>query len=160
MNAHPTAIVIGAGIGGQAAGRDELAGGEDQAARRQGQAPQGKKPTQAPKPAGTDRHTPPVSPPPVASASRRYEEKKKVDADTRRRRRVEDERKRRIADLEGRITEREREIKTLEAEMALPTFYQDREKAESTMARHHQLMWEVGDLMNQWETLQEAPQTD
>lgn len=40
--------------------------------------------------------------------------------------------------------------------MSDPGFYQNREKAESTAARHHQLMWEVGNIMNQWETLQEA----
>ena len=34
--------------------------------------------------------------------------------------------------------------------------YQNREVADATVARHHQLMWEVGDLMNQWEALQES----
>jgi ATP-binding cassette subfamily F protein 3 len=113
---------------------------------------QGKQATQGPKARGTERPQPREA---AATAGQRYEEKKKVDADSRRRRRAEDDRKRRIADLEGRITEREQAIKALEAEMAGPDFYQDRNKAEATVTRHHQLMWEVGDLMNQWETLQE-----
>jgi ATP-binding cassette subfamily F protein 3 len=113
--------------------------------------PQGKSPTPAPKAAGTDR---PQRAKPDPDRVPTYEEKKKVDAEVRRRRRVEEDRKRRIADLEGRITERERAIKDLEARMADPDFYRDRLSAESTVARHHQLMWEVGDLMNQWEALQ------
>ena len=44
--------------------------------------------------------------------------------------------------------------------MSTPGFYEDRTTADATVARHHQLMWEVGDLMHQWETLQEAPPAD
>jgi ATP-binding cassette subfamily F protein 3 len=97
---------------------------------------------------------------PERTPVQRYEEKKKADADARRKRRTGEDRKRRIADLEGRIAEREQQIRDLEADMAGPGFYQDRTRAEATVARHHQLMWEVGDLMNQWETLQEADQAD
>jgi len=39
--------------------------------------------------------------------------------------------------------------------MSSPGFYEDRETADRLVARHHTLMWEVGDLMNQWEALQE-----
>ena len=65
-----------------------------------------------------------------------------------------------MADLEARISERERSIKEIEAQMSAPGFYEDRSSAEVTVARHHQLMWEVGDLMGQWEALQEADQAD
>ena len=60
----------------------------------------------------------------------------------------------RITDLEGRITEREQEITKLEAAMAVPGFYEDREKSKVVVDRHQTLMWEVGDLMGQWEALQ------
>jgi hypothetical protein len=38
--------------------------------------------------------------------------------------------------------------------MAEPGFYDDRSAAEAEIARHRDLMWEVGDLMGQWEALQ------
>jgi uncharacterized coiled-coil protein SlyX len=78
-----------------------------------------------------------------------------VDAEARRRQRQDDERRKRVADLEARITEREQAIKELEAQMAAPGFYEERATAEAIASKHHQLMWEVGDLMNQWEALQE-----
>jgi hypothetical protein len=40
--------------------------------------------------------------------------------------------------------------------MAATTFYDDRTAAEAAIARHQKLMWEVGDLMNRWETLQNS----
>ena len=83
-----------------------------------------------------------------------YEEKKKADAEHRRRRRAADDRARRIAELEERIAARESEIRELEAKMAEPGFYDAREQAEASVTRHQALMWEVGDLMNQWEALQ------
>jgi ATP-binding cassette subfamily F protein 3 len=64
------------------------------------------------------------------------------------------QRSRRIADLEARIAEREQGIKDLEAQIAHPDFYEQRAAANEIIARHQQLMWEVGDLMNQWEALQ------
>ncbi|MDA1306166.1 MAG: ABC transporter C-terminal domain-containing protein, partial [Acidobacteria bacterium] len=65
----------------------------------------------------------------------------------------EQERQARIADLESRIAAHETEIKTLEARMAEPGFYEERAAADVAIARHQALMWEVGDLMNSWETL-------
>jgi ATP-binding cassette subfamily F protein 3 len=115
-------------------------------------------PTRASKPAGT---TPPPAPaPPAAEAPRSYDEKKRADAETRRRKRADDDRNRRISELEGRITEREEAIKAIEAQMAAPGFYDNREAAEAMVARHQGLMWEVGDLMNQWETLQEPAKNE
>jgi hypothetical protein len=40
--------------------------------------------------------------------------------------------------------------------MAADGFYDDRVAAESVVSRHQALMWEVGDLMQQWEALQAA----
>ena len=60
----------------------------------------------------------------------------------------------RIADLEQRITEREEAVRTLEANMAAPGFYDDAARAQQAAERHQTLMWEVGDLMNQWEALE------
>jgi ATP-binding cassette subfamily F protein 3 len=63
-------------------------------------------------------------------------------------------RKARLAELEARISERERVVKELEQRMASPGFYDDRTRAEQAAAEHQALMWEVGDLMGQWEALQ------
>ena len=38
--------------------------------------------------------------------------------------------------------------------MAAPGFYDDRAAAQPVIDRHQALMWEVGDLMHQWEELQ------
>jgi ATP-binding cassette, subfamily F, member 3 len=60
----------------------------------------------------------------------------------------------RLADLEKRISEKEKAVKDLEAQMAAPGFYDERERAGQAADEHKKLMWEVGDLMNQWEALQ------
>ena len=99
---------------------------------------------------------PPVTAPPPAN----YEDRKKAEAADRRRRRDADQRGRRIADLEARIGEREQAIKELEARMAAPGFYDDRNEAEAVIARHRDLMWEVGDLMGQWESVQSVESAD
>jgi ATP-binding cassette, subfamily F, member 3 len=112
----------------------------------------GNQPAQSDPRAGTRVPAKPRSEPAAGPVS--YQEKKKADAEARRQRRAADDRARRIADLEGRISAREAEIRALEAKMAAPGFYDEREQAESLVTRHQALMWEVGDLMNQWETLQ------
>ncbi len=89
-----------------------------------------------------------------------YEEKKRSDTEARKRRRALDERAKRVADLEGRIATREQAIKALEAEMASPAFYDDRPHAETVIRQHQTLMWEVGDLMNQWEAIQAEKTSD
>jgi len=94
---------------------------------------------------------------PAAPKSERvadYGAKKRADAEARRRDRDRKTLLARIADLEGRITDREQEIARLEAAMSEPGFYDDREKSKGIIDRHQSLMWEVGDLMGQWETLQ------
>ena len=45
-------------------------------------------------------------------------------------------------------------MKALEAQMASPGFYDDRARAEQAAEEHKKLMWEVGDLVSQWEALQ------
>ena len=69
--------------------------------------------------------------------------------------REEKKRRGRIADLEQRIAEKEQAVKALEARMAAPGFYDDREASKHVIEQHQALMWEVGDLMAQWEALQE-----
>ncbi len=60
----------------------------------------------------------------------------------------------RLADLEKRVTESEQAVKSLEARMAEPGFYEDRERAAGAAEEHQSLMWKTGDLMAQWEALQ------
>ncbi len=62
--------------------------------------------------------------------------------------------KSRLVELEKRIAEKEGAVKDLEAQMASPGFYDERERAAQAADDHKKLMWEVGDLMNQWEALQ------
>ena len=38
--------------------------------------------------------------------------------------------------------------------MSAPDFYGDHEKSKPVLARHQALMWEVGELLAQWEMLQ------
>jgi hypothetical protein len=38
--------------------------------------------------------------------------------------------------------------------MSAPGFYDNRESSKAVIDRHQALMWEVGDLMSQWEALQ------
>jgi ATP-binding cassette subfamily F protein 3 len=60
----------------------------------------------------------------------------------------------RIEALETRIAETEAAIREIEQAMAAPGFYTDRAAAQRVIDRHQTLMWEVGDLMQQWEELQ------
>ena len=61
-----------------------------------------------------------------------------------------------MARVESRIAECEREIKTLEATMAHPGFYDDPVASKPVVDRHQALMWEVGDRMSEWEALLES----
>ena len=74
----------------------------------------------------------------------------------RRRKRARSTRLKRVDELERRITDREREIKDVEAAMSAPRFYDDRDAAKPVVDRHQNLMWEVRDLMEQWEALQKV----
>ncbi len=83
------------------------------------------------------------------------EERKREDAERRKKQRAADALQKRISDLESRIAEREAQVKELEATMAAPGFYQNLGAAKPVTDRHQALMWEVGDLIAQWEALQE-----
>ena len=65
-----------------------------------------------------------------------------------------------MADLETRIAAHENAIKALEAEMSAPGFYERRDAAQAQLTRHQTLMWEVGELMQQWEMLSETDESD
>ena len=83
------------------------------------------------------------------------EEKKRDEGERRKKQREMESLRKRVADLESRIAEREEQVKELEARMAAPGFYDDREAAKAAADRHQALMWEVGDLIGQWEALQQ-----
>jgi ATP-binding cassette, subfamily F, member 3 len=84
-----------------------------------------------------------------------HETRKRERAEQKRRERELQARRSRLADLENRIADRERTIRELEAAMAAPGFYDAREAAQPVIDRHQALMWEVGELMHEWENLSE-----
>jgi ATP-binding cassette subfamily F protein 3 len=127
--------------------------------------------------AGTIRLKPDATPKPSkpdapskdsgASASRRtaptpvekkpepsYEDRKKETAEKRKRERAFKALKDRVSEIESRIAEREKAIKEVEQVMSAPDFYNDHEKSKPVLAQHQALMWEVGELLAQWEMLQ------
>jgi ATP-binding cassette subfamily F protein 3 len=108
---------------------------------------------------GAEARTTPASPlptpgsPEARNASR--DERKREEADRRKRQRAAEALQKRIAELESRIAEREAQVKELEATMASPGFYDNLDRVKPVTDRHQALMWEVGDLIAQWEALQE-----
>ncbi len=83
------------------------------------------------------------------------EARKREEAERRKKQKAQQQLERRIADLEARIAQHEADIKQVESEMAAPGFYDNREASATVIDRHQKLMWTVGDLMAQWEALQE-----
>jgi ATP-binding cassette subfamily F protein 3 len=83
------------------------------------------------------------------------EARKQQDAERKKKQRAADALQKRISDLESRIAEREAQVKELEATMAAPGFFENVEAVKPVTDRHQALMWEVGDLIAQWEALQE-----
>lgn len=75
------------------------------------------------------------------------------DPEVRRRARAREALQQKVATLEVLIAERERAVRDLEASMAAPGFYDDHEASKPIIERHKALMWEIGDLMQQWEDL-------
>jgi ATP-binding cassette subfamily F protein 3 len=112
-------------------------------------APKDVRPPESPKPKAERPHAT------AQNDARSREERKRDDAERKKRLRAGEALQRRIADLEARIAERETHVKELEAKMTEPGFYNDHEAAKTIVDRHQALMWEVGDLMGQWEALQE-----
>ena len=92
---------------------------------------------------------------PVAPAVDR-DERKRLEAEQRRLRRAWETHQERVARVESRIAECEREIKSLEDAMAREGFYDDPVASKPVIDRHQALMWEVGDRMAEWEALLEA----
>jgi ATP-binding cassette, subfamily F, member 3 len=88
------------------------------------------------------------------AARQTHEEKKRADAEARKKSRELQARQQRIDSLESRIAETEAAIRELEQQMSAPGFYDDRAAAQPVIDRHQALMWQVGDLMHQWEALQ------
>jgi ATP-binding cassette subfamily F protein 3 len=85
-----------------------------------------------------------------------HEARKREQAEQRKKDKERKAREARVTDLEARIAAIESSIKALEARMSAPGFYEDRQAAESAAAEHQSLMWQVGELMQQWEMLAEA----
>ena len=102
--------------------------------------------------------TAPPAPPGSASASR--DDRRRRAQSERHLKREQAAREKRISDLEQRIGDRERKIREIEEAMAAPGFYDDRQAAQPVVNRHENLMWEVGDLMSQWEALQQIDGAD
>jgi ATP-binding cassette subfamily F protein 3 len=115
-------------------------------------------PPQAPSSPRARRQTPkhprskPASTAPVPGVVR--EDRKRDEAERRKKQRAGDALRKRIAELEVRISEREAEVRALESAMSAPGFYDEPTAAQAAVGRHKALMWEVGDLIAQWEALQ------
>jgi ATP-binding cassette, subfamily F, member 3 len=136
--------------------RDQQAPGARAQASPEPRAPGSKPRLQSPEPKAQSQ---PKAQSPEARAQESREDRKRAEAERRKQQRAHDALRKRIADLETRIAERETQIKELEASMASPGFYDDRDASKRVVDRHQSLMWEVGDLMSQWEALQEHAAT-
>jgi ATP-binding cassette subfamily F protein 3 len=89
-----------------------------------------------------------------AASGQSYEDRKRDQAEKNKRERAYKALKNRVAELEARIADREKAIKDVEQTMAAPDFYSDHDKSKPVLAQHQALMWEVGELLGQWEMLQ------
>ena len=96
----------------------------------------------------------PGSPAPAKPVDSR-DDRKRQEAEERRRKRAREAVEGRIAALEATIAEREGTMKTLEATMSAPGFYENHDTSKPTLEQHQTLMWELGDLMHRWEELQQ-----
>jgi uncharacterized coiled-coil protein SlyX len=105
---------------------------------------------------GSRQAATPGDPEAQPSAAISYEERKRVESEARKSKKAVEARQKRISDLETRIAEREQAIRDIESTMAAPGFYDNRDEAKPIIDKHQTLMWEVGDLMHQWEALQQT----
>ena len=105
------------------------------------------------RPASAGRRRRPRPSPAAAKAGDGREDRKRLEAEERRRKRAREAVEGRIATLEASIAEREATMKTLEAAMCAPGFYEDHDTSKPTIDQHQTLMWELGDLMHRWEEL-------
>jgi len=97
-----------------------------------------------------------IKPVPSSQPKGDHEARKREQSGQRKKERDRKAREARVADLETRIAALETSIKNLEARMSAPGFYEDRQASESAAAEHQSLMWQVGELMQQWEMLAET----
>jgi ATP-binding cassette subfamily F protein 3 len=107
-------------------------------------------PTRDRRPQTTDQR-----PPTKDQRQETRDQNKRLEAERKKKQRDVESLQKRIADLESRIATREQEVRTLEAAIGAPGFYDDRDAAKQVIDRHQALMWEVGDLMAQWEAMQQ-----
>jgi ATP-binding cassette subfamily F protein 3 len=105
----------------------------------------------APRPAASRPAAAPAKP---VDKAAEHEARRREAADRKKRERAYQALSGRLTDLEARIAEREASVRAAEAAMAAPGFYDDRAAAKATLDRHQALMWEVGELLGQWEMLQ------
>jgi ATP-binding cassette subfamily F protein 3 len=91
---------------------------------------------------------------PAVTAQQDREERKRLEGERKKKQREQESLRKRIADIESRIASSEAEVKHLEAAMSEAGFYEDSARSKPVIDRHQALMWEVGDLMAQWEALQ------
>jgi ATP-binding cassette subfamily F protein 3 len=105
---------------------------------------------------GAPSHAPkaPQAPKAPEAPAKTFDERKKDTAEKRKRERAYKALKDRVTALEARIAEREKAIKDVEVKMSAPEFYTDHEGSKPVLAQHQALMWEVGELLSQWEMLQ------
>ncbi len=85
-----------------------------------------------------------------AKAVAEAERQAKIAAD-----RAQKKRKQRLDEIEKRIAMKEAEVGALEKSMGEPGFFEDRARAEKAAKDREALMWEVNDLMSQWELMQQ-----
>ena len=85
-----------------------------------------------------------------------HAERKRQQAEQRKREQGAKKIQTKISDLEARIAQHEQAMKEIEAAMSAPGFYDNRDQAQPLIDRHQTLMWELGELMHQWEELQRA----
>jgi ATP-binding cassette subfamily F protein 3 len=95
-----------------------------------------------------------VAPAAPAAPAQSYSDRKQASAEKSKRERAFKALKNRLTELEARIADREKAIKDVEQQMSAADFYSDHEKSKPVLARHQELMWEVGELLSQWEMLQ------
>jgi ATP-binding cassette subfamily F protein 3 len=134
------------GQAGEASGTGEA--GKAVAATKPARSGKEKRPFQPAQPAQQAQPARPAQP------AQTYADRKQATAEQRQRERALKALKNRIAELEGRIADREKTIKEVEQKMSAPDFYNDHEKSKPVLAQHQALMWEVGELLSQWEMLQ------
>jgi ATP-binding cassette subfamily F protein 3 len=108
-------------------------------------------PAPAANPLAPRLHKPGATSSPVdAKAAAEAERQARIAAD-----RAQKKRKQRIEEIEKRIAEKEAAVAVIEKAMTEPGFFDDRARAEKAAKDREALMWEVNDLMGQWEVVQQ-----